>query len=114
MDKKISALTSKTTPANADSWPIHDSAGSATKRVTGTNLKAFLKTYFDTIYGTSVVDEIPTGSGVTRTIANSPIDSTLTVYDGAVRLHITTDYTVSDKTITFVVSPDFPYVDYRY
>ena len=45
------AATSKTTPIDADSFPIVDSAASnVIKRVTFTNLKAFLKTYFDTLY----------------------------------------------------------------
>lgn len=45
------AATSKTTPVNADSYPIVDSeASNVIKRLTFTNLKAFLKTYFDTLY----------------------------------------------------------------
>lgn len=45
------AATSKATPIDADSFPIVDSAASnVIKRVTFTNLKAFLKTYFDTLY----------------------------------------------------------------
>ena len=42
------AATSKATPIDADSFPIVDSAASnVIKRLTFTNLKAFLKTYFD-------------------------------------------------------------------
>lgn len=45
------AATSKATPVNADSFPIVDSeASNVIKRLTFTNLKAFLKTYFDTLY----------------------------------------------------------------
>lgn len=44
------SVASKTTPVDADSWTIWDSVASAWKRVTGTNLKAYLKTYFDTLY----------------------------------------------------------------
>lgn len=45
------AATSKATPVNADSFPIVDSAaGNVIKRLTFTNLKAFLKTYFDGLY----------------------------------------------------------------
>lgn len=44
-------LTAKTTPANADSMVIVDSAASnALKKVTWANIKATLKTYFDTLY----------------------------------------------------------------
>jgi len=45
------AASSKNPPIDADSFPIVDSAASnVIKRVTFTNLKAFLKTYFDTLY----------------------------------------------------------------
>lgn len=48
------AAGSKTTPVNTDNLPIVDSEDSSSiKRVTFANLKAFLKTYFDTIYSTS-------------------------------------------------------------
>lgn len=47
----ISTLTAKNPPIDADSAVIVDSAASNVfKRVTYTNIKAFLKTYFDTIY----------------------------------------------------------------
>lgn len=47
----ISTLTAKTTPVDADSAVIVDSAASNVfKRTTYTNIKAFLKTYFDTLY----------------------------------------------------------------
>jgi len=50
----IVALTGKTTPIDADSINISDSAASGTaKKVSLTNFKAFLKTYFDTIYTTT-------------------------------------------------------------
>lgn len=53
----IHAATGKTTPVDADEMPITDSAASfVLKKVTLTNLKAFLKTYFDTLYS-------PTGGG---------------------------------------------------
>jgi hypothetical protein len=45
------AAASKTTPVNADSFPIVNSESSnVIGRVTFTNFKAFLKTYFDTLY----------------------------------------------------------------
>ena len=49
----INAATSKTTPIDADTIPIIDSAAvNVLKKFTWANLKATLKTYFDTIYGT--------------------------------------------------------------
>lgn len=47
----INGLTGKTTPVDADSISIVDSAASnVQKKVSLTNFKAFLKTYFDTLY----------------------------------------------------------------
>lgn len=47
----LAAKADKATPVDADSFPIIDSAaGNALKELTFTNLKAFLKTYFDTLY----------------------------------------------------------------
>lgn len=47
-------LTTKTTPVDADTINISDSADSnKSKKLSLTNLKAFLKTYFDTIYTTT-------------------------------------------------------------
>lgn len=47
----IVTASAKTTPVNADSFGIVDSeASNVLKELTFTNLKAFLKTYFDTLY----------------------------------------------------------------
>lgn len=72
-DSKISALTSYTTPLNADVIPIVDTANVATKKVTWSNVKATLKTYFDTLY--------PSGSG-TSTGTNTGDDATNSQYSG--------------------------------
>ena len=114
-DKKISQLDAKSPPVDADSIPIYDSAGDTTKRITGTVLKAYLKTYFDTLYGRNVSGESMGGSGVNRTVSNTPISGTLKVYDGSARLYGGgVDYTVSGKNVTFSVAPDDPYADYKY
>ncbi len=61
----INAATSKSTPVDADAIAIMDSAaGNATKKLTWANLKATLKTYFDTLY---VVAGAITASGLTQT-----------------------------------------------
>lgn len=47
------ALTTKTTPVDADTITINDTEDSnSLKKVSFTNVKSFLKTYFDTIYTT--------------------------------------------------------------
>jgi hypothetical protein len=47
------AATSKSTPVDADELPVSDSAASwAIKKLTWSNIKATLKTYFDTLYAT--------------------------------------------------------------
>lgn len=64
MDKKISELTSHATPINADSLPIVDSDTSTTKRVTWANIKATLKSYFDTLYSSiALADEVSENNG---------------------------------------------------
>jgi hypothetical protein len=53
----IAAATAKTTPVDADSTVICDSENAnATKELTFTNLKAFLKTYNDTLYQATDAD----------------------------------------------------------
>lgn len=50
----IAAAASKTTPVDADSLPISDSAASGgLKRLTWANIKTTLKTYFDGLYATT-------------------------------------------------------------
>ena len=47
----ISGATEKTTPVDADTVPLTDSAASsALKKLSWSNIKATLKTYFDTLY----------------------------------------------------------------
>lgn len=84
-DSKISALTALTTPADADVVPIVDSAGPTTKKLSFANIKATLKTYFDTLYTTPA------------TVASGyqPLDSDLTTIAG---LTATTDNFIQAKS----------------
>jgi len=51
-DSKISALTSYTTPLDADVIPIVDTANVTTKKVSWSDIKTTIKTYTDTLYAT--------------------------------------------------------------
>ena len=70
---EISAVTEKTTPVDADVALIEDSAASnAKKRLSWSNIKATLKTYFDTLYmgisNFASTAEINTGTDTTKAI----------------------------------------------
>ncbi len=77
------AATTKATPADADEFPLVDSAASnVLKKFTGTNLKAYLKSYFDTLYAAGSAGILasayynPSGGTVSKTTT-----STLTAID---------------------------------
>jgi len=60
------AAASKTTPADNDELPLVDSAaGNVLKKLTWANLKATLKTYFDTLYAVAPAVWTPTITGLT-------------------------------------------------
>ena len=64
-------LTSKTTPLDVDGIVIFDTADSnKSKKVTFTNLKAFLKTYFDTLYN---IPQITITTAVSITTATTDV-----------------------------------------
>jgi hypothetical protein len=50
-ERSIDAASTKSTPVDPDTWGLIDSAaGNVLKKITWANLKAALKTYFDTLY----------------------------------------------------------------
>ena len=61
-DSKISQLTNYPTPLDADLVAVVDTANTTTKKTTWANVKATLKTYFDTLY--ALVGAV-TASGLT-------------------------------------------------
>jgi hypothetical protein len=103
--------SAKTTPVNADTFPITDSeASNVIKKLSFTNLKAFLKTYFDALYpsGSGTSSGTNTGdqnlfstvavSGQSNVVADSSSD-TLTFVAGT-NVTITTDASTDAVTIS--------------
>jgi hypothetical protein len=69
----IDGATAKTTPIDADTMPLIDSAASnVLKKVTWANIKATLKTYFDTLY--QAAGSYLTSANITQTITNGVTD----------------------------------------
>jgi hypothetical protein len=52
-DSKVSALTNYSTPLDADNFYVAKASDSTSKKTTWANIKATLKTYFDTLYQAS-------------------------------------------------------------
>lgn len=113
----ITALTAKTTPVDADEIAIGDSASSfASKKLSFTNLKAFFKTYIDTLYPSKdgwspVSDSWSYASASTITV---PSDATLTYQKGVkIRFKQGAGYkyyvanTVASTLITALVNTDY-------
>ena len=68
----ISGATAKTTPVDADSVGISDSAASgAVKKTTWANIKATLKTYFDTLYAPPGIPQISKSVAYTLVLSDA-------------------------------------------
>lgn len=96
------AATAKTTPVDADEVVLADSEDSwSLKSVTLTNIKAFLKTYFDTLYRTQCIpvscsdESTALTTGTAKVTFRMPYAFTLT----AVRASVTTAPTGSVLTV---------------
>ena len=75
----INGSTAKTTPVDADVVPILDSAASnILKKVSWANIKATLKTYFDTLYPSGSGTSTGTNTGDVTVTDSNTIDFTLT------------------------------------
>lgn len=98
----INALTS-VTPADGDFFAIYDLSGVSNAKVSGTNLKVYLKAYFDTVYGSGSGDMLKSvydtnDSGVVdnseklggQLPAYYAKDSDLDAHAGDTDIHVTT------------------------
>lgn len=95
----IFAATAKTTPVDADTVGITDSAASnVLKKVTWANIKATLKTYFDTLY--QPIDATLTALAGLATGANKIPYSTGTDTFGQLDLSTSTSLGTSDTTLS--------------
>ena len=75
-DSNIASTTTKATPVDADLAPIIDSAASNVRKVVSwANIKATLKTYFDTIYSTIALSGNNTWTG-TQTFRDNKLEVT--------------------------------------
>lgn len=76
-DKKITELTGYTPPIDDDVLPIVDTTTGVTKKITFTSIKAFLKTYFDTLYNNYVhpnhTGDVTSVADGATTIANAAV-----------------------------------------
>lgn len=98
----INGATNKTTPVDGDHFSIRDSVTGLLQKVSGTNLKAFLKTYFDTLYvlvsnlGTGVATFLATPSSANLASAlTDEIGSGKVLFsDPAINAQTDTSYTL--------------------
>lgn len=99
VNTNMSGYTSKSTPVDADLIPLSDSVSSfGIKKLSWANLKANLKTYFDTLYvslsGVQTIDGI-------KTFTSKILSSNLSYKDTPVTI---TSWSYSTTTITLTVA----------
>lgn len=112
----IHGVAAKATPVNADTIPLIDSAAAnVLKKVTWANIKATLKTYFDTLYdvlgglATHIADTSTHGvAGAIADVADIAIDANLSV---AAQAAVTASHTQDTDTDLGALGTKDPAID---
>lgn len=112
MNKKISDLAAASALAGVEYFEVLQ--GGVNKKVSGTQLltQVAAVVFVDSETPTGDIDDV----NDTFTLANNPTASTVKVFLNGIRLQVTTDYTLSGTTLTFITPPstgDILLVDYR-
>lgn len=102
----LSARTSKTTPVDADSLPLADSVGGATKKLTWANLKAYLDTlYLGVVPVVSAATPVVAWKDTSCTDADVNFDITASATDtgtGAEDIDVTFSAQVAGNKVGFI------------
>lgn len=106
----VPSATAKTTPVDADLIPINDSAASnLIKKLTYANLKATLKTYFDTVYG-AIGTYAAAGANTDITSLGTVTTTTQAASDASTKLATTAFVNSTGRVVQTVEAT--PYVTY--
>ncbi len=100
MHTYVDSLTALTTPVDADRLLIVDNSASLAKKITWTNIKATLKTYFDTLYQATLVS----GTNIKSVEGSTLLGSTPLVISREIQIACsdeTTALTTGTAKVTF-------------
>lgn len=110
---KLTSLDSLKAPIASPTFTGTPAAPTAAAGTNTTQLSttAFVTAAIAAFLARIVKNEVPSGSGTTRTIANTPVAGSVEVYD-AVLLGSPGDYSITGVTIEFAIEPTNPLVHY--
>jgi hypothetical protein len=99
----VDSLVEMTTPIDADKIIVTDSAGTTAKKLSWTNIKAFLKTYFDTLYQVILISgtNIKTVNGSSILGSGDLVISSDNIYTANGTLTANRTVSMSGNSLTF-------------